>query len=129
MATDMIALPQQLTMKSMPPGLSLRIHSRKPMVTLLNPKTESHLVSGYQDFRFPRLQYPMLELDWCCEPFRPSQSQENFKWYAIMNKLSANVIPLPHQIELKCRTSSQLHCMLVLQQDSVFDPFDLVCAV
>jgi hypothetical protein len=26
--------------------------------TLLNPKTESHLVSGYQDFRFPRLQYP-----------------------------------------------------------------------
>jgi hypothetical protein len=58
MATDMIALPQQLTMKFMPPRLSLRIHSCKPMVTLLNPKTESHLVSGYQDFRFPRHQYP-----------------------------------------------------------------------
>jgi hypothetical protein len=46
-----------------------------------------------------------------------------------MNKLSANAIPLPHRIELKCRTSSQLLCMLVLEQDAIFDPFELVCAV
>jgi hypothetical protein len=46
-----------------------------------------------------------------------------------MNKLPANAVPLPHQIELKFSISSQLLCMLVLEQDSIFDPFDLVCAV